>query len=223
MVIDRSPTGIRLPSRTCGRGSATLSEPAVRRALEAALTGMGPGSSRWASLPVYPEDTNLTSSAHNEYLEAFGETGLLGGLPVAVAAFAGVCFVLTQMTRRRIIAESNDSGHRGTGVLAACGVVTVLGIHAGADFDWDYALLPVLLAAGIAILHAERPAAPAAPSWLAATAGVIILGAAALAVTVDVISGRSTSPWQLDVSSVQRAIEEGDLATAQDGLDRLRT
>jgi hypothetical protein len=198
-------------------------EAAVRMALEEPLTGTGPGSYRWASLPVYPEDTNLTSSAHNEYLEAFGETGILGGLPVAVAALAGAWLVLTQLTRRRALANSSASDHRGAGVVAACGVVTVLGVHAGADFDWDYALLPVLLAAGIAILSAERPSAREAPRWMAAGAGAMIVGAAGLAVTVGLLGVGSAPPWQLDVHSVQTAIAEDDPATAPGSPRRLST
>jgi hypothetical protein len=43
-------------------------EAAVRMALAHPAVGTGPGSYRWASLEFYPDDVNLTASAHNEYL-----------------------------------------------------------------------------------------------------------------------------------------------------------
>jgi O-antigen ligase len=196
-------------------------EAAVRMAIAHPLAGTGPGSYRWASMEVYRDDTNLTASAHNEYLEAFGETGLIGGLPVAVAALAAAWLVLLTVAR-----QGSISGHaaptRPIGVLAACGVVTVLGVHAGVDFDWDYALLAVLLAVAVAVLHAERPAAPNCAGWVRPLAGLLLVGAAAQAVAVGFLGfPEQHAPWRFNLAAVQAAVADGDLQTARTELERL--
>jgi O-antigen ligase len=196
-------------------------EAAVRMAIAHPLTGTGPGSYRWASMEVYRDDTNLTASAHNEYLEAFGETGLLGGLPVAAAALGAAWVVVLTVARPGSITGQSGRARR-IGLLAACGVVTVLGVHAGADFDWDYALLAVLLAVGVAVLHAERPAAPASPRWAWPLAGLMLVGAATQAVTVGFLGfPEQDAPWRFNLVAVQTAVAEGDLQVARTELERL--
>jgi O-antigen ligase len=196
-------------------------EAAARMAIAHPLTGTGPGSYRWASMEVYRDDTNLTASAHNEYLEAFGETGLIGGLPVAAAALAAAWFVLLTVARPGSITGQGAPTRR-IGVVASCGVVTFLGVHAGADFDWDYALLAVLLAVGVAVLHAERPAAPASPRWAWPLAGLMLVGAATQAVTVGFLGfPEQNAPWRFNPGAVQAAVLEGDLQTARTEMERL--
>lgn len=195
-------------------------EAAVRMAVENPLVGTGPGSYRWASRAVYPGDTNLTASAHNEYLEAFGETGLAGGVPVAAAALA-----LALLAVRVVRSPSRATSGRAAGVLAAAGAVAVLGVHAGADFDWDYGLLAVLLAAGGGVLHAARGHTSAgvdrAGGWVGGAA--IGLGVAAAVGMGAVSLAASPAPWDLPSArgAAVAALVDGDRAGAGAALDRL--
>jgi hypothetical protein len=141
---------------------------------------------------------------------------------VAAAALAGAWFVLARVGSRRDLVEEITVG-REVGLLAACGVVTVLGIHAGADFDWDYGLLAVLLATGIGVLHAARPPAHAPAAWLARLSAALLLGATALAVSIGFLGHPpQDAPWRFDLTTTQQAVRDGDLATARADLDRLR-
>ncbi len=126
-------------------------EAAVRMFAASPLTGTGPGSYQWSSRPVYPEDTNLTSSAHGEQLEALGELGLVGG-GAALVVTVGLAWLVLAVIRRP-----------GTHHLevAAAGTVTLLASHAALDFDWDYPVLLALLAIGGAALVAARGLGPA--------------------------------------------------------------
>lgn len=111
---------------------------------DAPLTGTGPGSYRWSSVPVYPDDANLTSSAHNEYLQALGEQGLIGGVALLGSAL-GLAWLVLGVLRR----PGEDAVE-----VAAAGGVTVLAAHAAIDFDHSYPLLLALLAvAGATLLH----------------------------------------------------------------------
>ncbi len=144
-------------------------EAAVRMFVQSPLTGTGPGSYRWSSRPDYPEDTNLTASAHSEQLEALGELGLVGGV-AALAVTLGLAWLIVGVIRR--------PGPQDLEVIAA-GVATLLAAHAALDFDWDYPVLLALLAIATAGLLAARDvfpgeatAKPPSPFPLAAAAHV---------------------------------------------------
>lgn len=198
------------------------------------LTGWGPGSYRWASVPHYPDDTGLTSSAHNEYIEVLGEAGLVGAAPVwfatlAIATLAGAAIL-------RGPQRSGPDGPR-AGALAAAGAVVVLGVHAGLDFDWDYPVLLALFAMGGAVLWAERSgpgsgavtdAEPSAsPSTgpvptLAATAGMLLLLGVAIAAAA--LTARGDTRWDLNrqLGGAMAAAHAGDIPTARAHIETAR-
>lgn len=130
-------------------------EAAVGMFFDAPLTGQGIGSYRNMAPPFTSPESNLTSSAHNEYAEVLGEGGLALAVPFLGLAVLGI---LVGWRRYR----SADRGLRDLGEevgtddlrwplsLGAVGMVAALLVHQGADFDWGYPVLPALLAIGIA-------------------------------------------------------------------------
>ena len=174
-------------------------EAAIRMFAQHPLTGTGPGSYRWSSVPVYPEDTNLTSSAHGEQLEALGEQGLLGG-GIAVVVTVGLAWlVLTAVLR---------PGRRRV-ELAAAGALTVLLSHAAIDFDWEYALLLSLMSIAAALMldartDVLRPAMARPESDGAGTpgrlSGLVVIGAVVASSTSLAgihVETRLDAPWPL--------------------------
>ncbi len=202
-------------------------EAAVGMALSRPLTGWGPGSYRWASVPHYPEDTNLTSSAHNEYLEVLGESGLVGSIPVWLAALAVAVLAGSTLLDRR-----GPSVPRQAGAVAAAVTALVLGLHAGLDFDWDYPLLLALLAVSAGILWAHQaesatishpePRVGATAALAAATGTLVLLAVAVAAATV---TRQGEQPWDLGraLGSAVAAVETGDLADVAGATARLAT
>jgi O-antigen ligase len=215
-------------------------EAAARMAISRPLTGYGPGSYRWASVAHYPEDTNLTASAHMEYLEAFGEGGIVWGLPVLLAAL-GVAWLGLSVLRAPPAppdpeAESGrpraSATTREAGQVAALGAAAVLGVHAAVDFDWDYPLLVALLAVAAAVLHAQhRPVTsrsmtaaserdPAGWSSTGATlAAMGLLALAAVFAASPMLAGTS-APWNLEARLIEAvaAMADGDLDRAEEQL-----
>ena len=216
-------------------------EAAVRMAASRPLTGYGPGSYRWASVAHYPDDTNLTASAHMEYLEAFGEGGIAWGLPVLLAAL-GVGWlglaVLRAPPASSVVGTPNGPRRgvsdtaREAGQVAALGAAAVLGAHAGVDFDWDYPLLLALLAVAAAVLHAQhRPVTSRSASasgggahrgWSATGATVAALGLLALSAVLTAgpaLAGVS-APWNLEarLGGAVAAMDDGDLDRAEEEL-----
>jgi hypothetical protein len=180
------------------------------------LTGHGPGSYRWAALERYPADTNLTSSAHNEYLEVLGERGLLGAAPIWLAVVA-----IGWLSLRALAGRGPDTPGRRAGQLGAVGGAAVLGLHAGMDFDWGYPILLVLLVVAAAVVHAEtarpsdqREVAPGA-AWLVGGAALVAL-ALALAVAAPMFR-QQPEPWRLDprLSDAVAASLAGDVDAAR--------
>jgi len=200
-------------------------EAAIRMFAAHPLTGTGPGSYRWSSIPVYPEDTNLTSSAHGEQLEALGEQGLLGG-GIAMLATLGLAWLvlhsLARPSRRRV-------------ELAACGALTVLLSHAALDFDWDYALLFSLTSLAAALLLDVRSDQLGSSGNHPRTGerrrtqelAVLVVVGAALASTTSLIGihvqTRSEAPWSLLgrlTNAVEVAAEDRGEAARQLSLVR---
>ncbi|MFO7590639.1 MAG: O-antigen ligase family protein [Acidimicrobiia bacterium] len=202
-------------------------EAAVGMAVSRPLTGWGPGSYRWASVPHYPDDTNLTSSAHNEYVEALGETGLPGALPVWLAALAVAGLAaMTLLAPHR----AAPSAPRHAGAVAAAAAAVVLGLHAGLDFDWDYPLLAGLLAIAAGVLWAHRAAAdptraPAsrvggAPTAAAVGATLVLAG---VALAGAAAARRGPPPWELNraLSGAVAAVDTGGPAAVAGASGRL--
>jgi O-antigen ligase len=198
-------------------------EAAAGMAKSRPLTGWGPGSYRWASVPHYPDHTGLSSSAHNEYLEVLGESGLVGAGPVWLALIA-----LALLTGAAILRPSyhDQADSRHAGALAAAGAVVVLGVHAGLDFDWDYPLLLGLLVMGGAVLWAGRsgPTPDGAPALssaarpgltAAAAGGALLLCGVAIAGAVGTAHGDPA--WELNrrLAGSMAAARAGDLPAAR--------
>ncbi len=212
-------------------------EAAVRMFAQAPLTGTGPGSYRWSSVPAYPEDTNLTSSAHGEQVEALGELGVLGGgaaLAISLLAAWAVLRRLLPTRGRRGSDPLTVTPSPGDGALdlAAAGVATVLVAHAALDFDWDYPVLLALLAIAVGVLSFPHRR----PDGSATEAGsrlpdrllsVAVAGGAMVLAVVGLLGSqaqtRGHTPWDLDgplAAGVTSAIE-GDRASAHEALEQL--
>lgn len=206
---------------------------------EAPLTGTGPGSYRWASLPHASRNTPRTRSTHNEYLDALAGQGILGGFPVWLATFGAAWLVLLAMAR-----PPSGAGARAprddAGVVAAAGVLALLGSHAGFDFDWDYPILLTAAAVAVGVLSlgvagARRTPDPAermkpangASRWppgavLAAgcTAALLLLSSWGVALATS--SG--APPWELDhrLRSAWDRASAGDIEQARASLAEAR-
>lgn len=231
----KSDVGQPLTTRDQGAAANMASrfgywEAAVGMALSRPLTGWGPGSYPWASIPHYPDDTNLTSSAHNEYLEVLGEGGVVGAVPVWLTAIALAVLASAAILRRP---HPPGSPGRRAGVIAAAGAVVLLGVHAGLDFDWDYPLLLALLAIGGAVLWEERRGRPAdtlpspyaqalIPSVVAVTSMGLLLG---VALAGTIMGKNGAARWELNrpLAGAVAAVQAGDLPTARRHLDTART
>lgn len=208
--------------------AATLNALARLRHMEAAagmfahqpVTGQGLGSYRTMALEHTSPDANLTSSAHNEYVEMLGETGALGGLPFIALALGAAWLVLERLRPRRDVepaAHPDAAALRAPLTAGAAGTVALLLAHAAVDFDFDYPVLPALLAAGAAILIAERPRL--APDRHAARAGWAL---AAVPIALVLAAGSATGLIELDTGSGQQDLSAEEYARAPVPWDHRR-
>jgi hypothetical protein len=129
------------------------------------VTGQGPGS----YLEIAPEHTspqgNLTAHAHNVYLEALAEGGVVFGLPVLGVAVGGAILVLTALTAWDVPTEHRRPPGAGDGdprehlrrqlAAGAAAALAALGIRAGFDFDWAYLVLAALFAVCAMVVREE--------------------------------------------------------------------
>jgi hypothetical protein len=120
------------------------------------VTGHGPGSYR----EIAPEHTsprgNLTTHAHNVYLDAFAEGGTVFGLPVIGVAVGAAILVLTALiglgvpnaSERPYASNDVDPKKHLRRQLAAgaAAALAALGLRAALDFDWAYLVLAALFA-----------------------------------------------------------------------------
>lgn len=166
------------------------------------LTGMGPGSYGPMAVNYTDGDANLTSAAHNEYVEAFAENGLLFGLAVL-----GLVGFAVSRSWRVLTAARGSAGHtasetsapseataaieeqtdapggrtleldqlRHPVVIAVVVMVALLTLHAAIDFDWGYPILPFLWMTGIAVIWRASPSERSSPTWVAVVALVPLL------------------------------------------------
>ena len=169
--------------------------------------GVGAGSYQDAYQVVksMPEFTT-TSHAHQDYLQALAEQGILGGslwialalLPVIVGVWG--CVHLHRGRRRSLLA-----GY----VAALCALL----VSATVTFSAHIGALAVLFAllAGVVLARGSRELQPLGPrAGLAARAGVLLLALVALGTSALalVAQQRPSSPW----ASSERAVELGRAA-----------
>jgi len=143
------------------------------------LVGQGPGSYTTMARQFNDPDGVLTSAAHNEWLEPFGESGLVHGLGVTGAGVAGLLLALRTLRRGKPddLAEATPDpdvlGLREGLRLGGAAAVLGLGAHAGIDFDFHY---PVLLGLFLLVVALQLPTAarddattpPRFATWLSA-------------------------------------------------------
>jgi O-antigen ligase len=137
------------------------------------LTGAGFHSFAAAARDVGPPEGVVTAFAHNGYLQALADGGLLLFVPVLLC-LAGLALAVLRRLR--------DGG---THDPVLVGAVTCLGmalLHSGIDFDWDYPALLALtavLAAATASVRRARPVPSRARvvPLVAVTAALLCLGA----------------------------------------------
>lgn len=113
------------------------------------VTGYGLGSYGTSSRAHSSPDTGLTVSAHNEFLEPFAEGGLLfggavlaGGVLVALTVFRVMTAMVPTGVRSGEIRQELESST----IAGAAAAAIVLLSHAVVDLDWEYPVLPTLLA-----------------------------------------------------------------------------
>ena len=192
-------------------------EAAARMAADRPLTGQGLGSYRTMARAFNSPNGNLTASAHNEYLENAAEGGLALTVP-----FIGLHLVALALVVRRVRRPDGDDAPRGAGpdelrvplAIGAVGAVMVLALHAGADFDWGYPVLPALLAFAVATAASTG----VTPRWR--IAGLVVVPTAVLLAIgvagVFVERGASSARRDLDAQALARAVPPWDSERARD-------
>jgi O-antigen ligase len=173
------------------------------------LTGGGYKSLVAESLGRVPRSWPLSPYAHNAYLQALSDGGLVLAVPFLLAVVAVVVLTVRSVVR---CARRRDPSILGFAVPVALGAVL---LHSGVDFDWtyaaDFAMAAVL--SGVVLgwhLHEGRRDVPApAPtrarmtrraSTAAALVGVALLGLSAWVIregdhraNLQVTAGHETS------------------------------
>jgi len=138
-----------------------------------------------------PRDLPLSPYAHNGYLQALGEGGLVLGVPFLLAVILVAVIVVRSLVRGLVLRRDLPIE---TVVLAiALGCVM---LHSGVDFDWtyaaDFAMAGVLAGLVLARHVTERPAPPPNPdkpsrNRQVALAGCVLAGVALLGVSAWVM------------------------------------
>lgn len=144
-LVRTPPSGLneRLFSLS-GNGRADLWSVAWRRFERSPLTGAGPGTYEisWMRERLYGLKVR---DAHNLYVEAMAELGLVG------TALLVMVLVLPLAALLR--------GRRRGLVPVAAGAYAAFLVHAGVDWDWEVpAVTATALVCGMAVLGASRPA-----------------------------------------------------------------
>ena len=180
------------------------SEAALGMFADRPLAGQGLGSYRRLAPGWTDPEGNLTSSAHNEYAEVAGETGVLGLLAL-VGTFVGLAWLGVRQFRRPPQPGSLTDLRPGMAVGATAAAALFL-VHSAVDFDWYYPVLSGMAAMAAAIIIPDTGRSPA-PRWLTgATAGLLctlLAGGVALAVAEQ---ADTPAPWR-EVPHVSAALE----------------
>lgn len=170
----------------------------LRMFLDNAFIGVGLGSFKWA-YPLYQHvgDGNV-QEAHNSYLQAFAETGIVGGL--LLLAF---WVWLLAWCAARILAEEDRSRRRLLAAMMA-GLVAFL-LHAAVDINFAHPTLMffcMLFAAMLCVFAADATPPVASRSRIPIIAGLLIGATFA--------TGLSTRPWLQNLSLARMQFIGGD-------------
>lgn len=197
-------------------------EAAAGMALARPLSGTGPGSYAKLGYQWTRPSSNLTASAHNEYVEAFAEEGALFGL--AVLALAGAVATGVVWTLRRPPDPGRGAWRGGLQVddvraplrLGMAGAATALAAHAAIDFDWSYLVLAALLLVCTAGLVGDRldPGEGQPHRWWT---GLVVLPAALL-----LAAGIWGNARMIDAGQARTDLSPMELATGPVGWDTAR-
>jgi hypothetical protein len=161
-----------------GSGGARLTfwRAAAELGMSRPVTGGGFdsfGTAGSARLPATSGEASLSIYAHNGYLQAFSD----GGMVLALALVAATGLPLVAGVRLLYRRGRNDD------VLAVAVPVALLGLvlHSGVDFDWAYPSLLALFALLAALVPAaRRDATPGSRSTAPLAAVVLVLVVAAV-------------------------------------------
>lgn len=200
-LLSMQPAGSEqaLTTREQGVGQNTRariehSEAALGMFLDRPLTGQGLGSYGQLARQWNDPEGILTSSAHNEYAEVAGETGVLG-ITALLGALAGLAWLGLTLLRRPPEPGSLTDLRPGL-VVGAAGAAALLLVHSAVDFDWNYPVLSGMAAMAAAVLLPDR-VARRAPRWTSAAAAsllaVLLLAGLGLAVLER---NEPPAPWQ---------------------------
>lgn len=193
------------------------------------VVGFGPGSYRLAAVEYSTGAVHPTAHAHNEYLELFAEGGIVFGVS-ALLLIGGVAVAGFRLVRAGVDREAGRSDrHRSALLAGAIGAFVVLALHAAIDFDFVFAVLPILLAVVAGIVHGSRRNPVAAsrrttttlvPIALVPIALVMVVVAAALLVVVHGPEGWQP-PWNVHAQRVrvEEALTTGDTVAAGQIVD----
>lgn len=157
---------------------------ALSMARDHCFTGVGLGNFKYA----YPEYQYLgageVQNAHNGFLQAWCETGVLG----ALALLGFWSYVLLQALRR--LSTTRDVGHQWLGWGLFCGLLAFL-LHAALDINFAHPSLMTfaMAAAGLLIGMGAEGSADAGPGTRAVATALPLLLLAAL------FSGMATRPY----------------------------
>ncbi len=178
-------------------------------------TGAGTFEYWWAR---HPRTTEYVRSAHNQYLQALGETGLVGG-----ALFAGGLLAAAGFGARRRI-RARGTPDQATALAAALAGFATFLVALAYDWIWLIPVIPVtaLLLAAVAIQGREPPAiqlgaarARVGNARLGTRVALIALGLAGVAaVTVPFAAGRDLRRSQAQFRDARPAAALRSAATA---------
>jgi O-antigen ligase len=193
-----APTQARVAAGETNEQSSSVRVKFWREAFEAfdhsPVTGVGYGAIVPGSVKYTPADWPRTPLAHNDYLQALAEGGLLLGIPFLLVC-GSIAFHLVRTGSKRVFRRRLDVR---TGVTVAA---LALMAHAAIDFDWSYPALFTLASALAALAMAPMLRRPSAPGTVfsgesASKRGdgrrlrAVIVGALALSVVAGGIVGR---------------------------------
>lgn len=181
-------TGARVAGQSLGQnGHYRLQfwQEAVAVWQQRPLTGGGYHSLAATSGPLVPDGWARSSLAHNGFLQALSDGGLLLTLPLLVALVGLVVLAL-----RSLVGLLRGREREPLVAVAALALLASLA-HSAVDFDWSYPSLMVSFALVAALLVAPRAQAERRSHWRGAS--TLILVAAGLAAAAGVFTQAQTA------------------------------